>query len=92
MGKDIVLPWSCETHDKIKTLIKWIMQLGFPLGVILLLVENNLDDLNVLLFIIGGVGTLFMWTRQIVDWYYDDKFPSFRCKCDNDINSKESRS
>lgn len=89
MGKQINLPWTCETSEKIKSVIRWSILIFFPA---LLLYEvfkfsyGGVIDIpsNVGLTFIGIFGTMIGWAIRLIVWHSDDKFPSFKCKCDLD--------
>jgi hypothetical protein len=85
MGKQINLPWTCETGDKIKSIIRWSMLIFFP-ALLLYAVFHGLYSVKESfgLQLIGFFGTFIVWATRLVIWHSDDKFPSFKCKCDLD--------
>jgi len=96
MGKEIILPWSCETNDIILRCIKWVILISTPLCLIsfFILVNNNniaLNNPNLIgfLFMYGILGTMISWIYQLLIWDNNDQLPYFSCKCEpkNNENS-----
>jgi hypothetical protein len=86
MNKDIVLPWTCETQDKVLRVLKWIALFGMPLMLVHLniywdhVVNQPPTALPLIEYVFGLFGSSICWGIQFNAWYCDDKLPSFRCK------------
>lgn len=97
MSRDIILPWSCETHDLIGYILFKIVLFASPSALIFTFIEivnpilpiQEIANYFVPLMICGLLGTLFSWIRQIMIWDEDGSLPSFRCRCD--LDKKETR-
>ncbi len=73
----ITIPISRRTLD-------WVNLILYPfvifMGTINIIEENNL--LNATVLAIGILGTMFFWSWKIIDWYYEDKLPTLKFRCD----------
>ena len=84
--KDIILPWSCKTGDKIKSIIKWILLVSVTLTSIHFLVNlNSLDYKHNSSLLLGEFGfilsvTIIGWTMQLIVWAIRIQPPKFKCK------------
>jgi len=83
--KDIILPWTCKTGDKIKWIIKWITLIVFPILTIIGILNW---DKGFAFFLIpfAGVISIFAWMQALTNWDEEGELPLFRCKCDGDNN------
>ena len=96
MGRDIVLPWSCDTNDIIRSVLFKIVLIAAPGALVFVLLEmvnpiiplNQVDYNLVPLFVFGLLGTMFSWIYQILKWDEEGSLPSIRCKCDLDKNEE----
>ena len=86
MGKEYELPWTCDTSNKIKSILVWAMCITAPISLGLFVYEFTIPDviipMNPYFFygVYGVLGTIYGWIIKISDWEYDDKLPTFRCK------------
>jgi len=86
--KDIILPWTCETGDKIKRVIKWIFLITAPIAFIhIWIIWDSIKDqpatgIYLFEFVYGVFGTIIGWIFEFFCLAINDKLPNFRCKCD----------
>lgn len=98
MGKDIVLPWSCDTHDIIKQILLKLVLVTAPGTLAFMIVELFNTEIIPIKFvapfvvpltIYGLLGTMTSWMYQICEWDLNGDLPSFRCRCDFDNTSQK---
>lgn len=84
---DIILPWSCDTHDKICNILKWCWLFGgFTFPVIFGITLSINPNYPTFLFNFGVssfVATIifgFSWLIQFCIWWGNGDLPSIRCR------------
>lgn len=85
MGRDIELPWTCETADKIKKALGWICLIGFPMLTIYSIfssIYNTQNEYNLGLVWTGLMGTVISWSISYLSNFIE--FPTFKCKSKKD--------
>ena len=87
MGKDIVLPWTCKTGEKLILPIGISLTVCGIVGWILFFSEGrvpNVDSYHVFLFFDMLLGTASGLGIILFDIVENDRLPNFKCKQQND--------
>lgn len=87
MGKEIILPWSCETSDKVQSCFKWIVLITSPIVFIFMIVGMNNEKISdevgqygIIVFVYGVFGSMISWMYQLVEWHMYGWPIYFSCK------------
>ena len=78
MGRELVLPFTCEAGEIMLRILWYTGLIGFPLMVIIGIIVSEVT----LLIICGMFGTL-LWLVQIMTKFENNDW-NIRCKCDGD--------
>lgn len=82
MGKEIIVPWSCETGDKIKLILGVLFLVTGIISLVMFGINGipNPDVYHGILFVYGLLATATGGAILLVELVEQDLYPSFRCK------------
>ena len=95
MGKEIILPWTCKTSDKLKISLAIALMIGLPIATLTSLYyglttkDYFTGEILTLVFMINLLGTGLIWFIAFTLWGLSDLLPHFKCKQQSELEVKK---